>query len=258
VVDDALAVGTPAEGPVSTCAVTRRRFFQWVQRADGIVKSMLEHSRGVSGERRVVDLNVLIEEALNLAYHGARAQDGSFNITLEREFDRGLAPTELAPQEMTRVFLNLFGNGFYATTKRQRDGTRPDFRPTLKVATRDLGDAVDVRVRDNGTDIAPEIRAQIVPALCYDKADRRRHRARPVDRSTLGSGRRSAEGHEERFPSPSLSGRCRLGQATFIGTDGKGREAPKAVIGQASIELVKSTHVRHPRNIILRPKPVTR
>src|SRR6202030_4456255 len=80
------------------------------KRADGIVKSMLEHSRGVSGERRVVDLNALIEDALNLAYHGARAQDASFNITLEREFDRGLAPMELAPQEMTRVFLNLFGN----------------------------------------------------------------------------------------------------------------------------------------------------
>ena len=97
------------------------------KRADGIVKSMLEHSRGVSGERRAVDLNGLIEEALNLAYHGARAQDASFNITLEREFDRGLASMELAPQEMTRVFLNLFGNGFYATTKRQRDGAALDF-----------------------------------------------------------------------------------------------------------------------------------
>jgi len=93
-----------------------------------------------------------------LAYHAARAQDASFNITLEREFDHGLAPTELAPQEMTRVFLNLFGNGFYATTKRQRDGTGPDFRPTLSVATRELGDTVEVRVRDNGTGIAPEIR----------------------------------------------------------------------------------------------------
>ena len=127
------------------------------KRADGIVKSMLEHSRGVSGERRVVDLNTLLEEALNLAYHGARAQDASFNINLEREFDRGLAPTELAPQEMTRVLLNLFGNGFYATTKRQRDSAAPDYRPTLKVATRDLGEAVEVRVRDNGTGIAPEI-----------------------------------------------------------------------------------------------------
>jgi GAF domain-containing protein len=131
------------------------------KRADGIVKSMLEHSWGVSGERRVVDLNALIEEALNLAYHGARAQDASFNVTLERDFDRGLAPTELAPQEMTRVFLNLFGNGFYAAAKRRRDGAGPDFRPTLKIATHDLGDAVEVRVRDNGTGIAPEIRDRL-------------------------------------------------------------------------------------------------
>jgi len=131
------------------------------KRADGIVKSMLEHSRGVSGERRVVDLNALVEEALNLAYHGARAQDASFNITLERDFDRGLAPTELAPQEMTRVCLNLFGNGFYATAKRQRDGAGPEFRPTLRVATRDLGEAVEVRLRDNGTGIAPEIRDKL-------------------------------------------------------------------------------------------------
>ena len=62
---------------------------------------------------------------------------------------------------MTRVFLNLFGNGFYATAKRQRDGAGPDFRPTLKVATRDLGDMVEVRVRDNGTGIAPEIRNKL-------------------------------------------------------------------------------------------------
>src|SRR5262249_54004815 len=76
-------------------------------------------------------------------------------------FDQGLAPLELAPQEMTRVFLNLFGNGFYATTKRQRDAPAPEFRPMLKVATRDLGEAVEVRVRDNGTGILPEIREKL-------------------------------------------------------------------------------------------------
>jgi signal transduction histidine kinase len=130
------------------------------RRADNIVKSMLEHSRGVTGERRQVDLNTLVEEALNLAYHGARAQDASFNITLGREFDRDLAPIELAPQEMTRVLLNLFGNGFYAATKRQRGG-RPDFQPTLTVATRELGDAIEVQVRDNGTGIPPEIRDKL-------------------------------------------------------------------------------------------------
>jgi PAS domain S-box-containing protein len=128
------------------------------RRADGIVKSMLEHSRGGSGERREVDLNGLVEEALNLAYHGARAQDQNFNITLERDFDRAITPIELAPQEITRVFLNLIGNGFYAATKRQRDGAGPEFRPALKVATHDLGEAVEIRVRDNGTGIPPEIR----------------------------------------------------------------------------------------------------
>ena len=107
--------------------------------------AVTKHSRGVSGERRVVDLNGLVEEALNLAYHGARAQDARFNITLERDFGHGLAPMELAPQEMTRVFLNLFGNGFYATAKRRHDGAGPKFRPTLTVATRELGDAVEVR-----------------------------------------------------------------------------------------------------------------
>jgi signal transduction histidine kinase len=131
------------------------------RRADGIVKSMLEHSRGVTGERREVDFNGLIDEALNLAYHGARAQDVSFNITLEREFDPALAPVELAPQEMTRVLLNLFGNGFYAVVKRQRDDAEPDFRPTLMVTTRDLLDAVEVRIRDNGVGIEPETKDKL-------------------------------------------------------------------------------------------------
>jgi len=131
------------------------------QRADNIVKSMLEHSRGVSGERREVDLNALIDDALNLAYHGARAHDQSFNITLERAYTTSLEPIELAPQEMSRVFLNLFGNGFYAATKRARDNGNGSFRPTLRVATHDLGDTVEVRVRDNGIGIPPEIRDKL-------------------------------------------------------------------------------------------------
>jgi signal transduction histidine kinase len=130
------------------------------RRADGIVKSMLEHSRGGTGERRSVDLNGLIEEALNLAYHGARAQDQSFNITLERDFAQGIAPIELVPQDITRVCLNLFGNGFYAATKRHRDAD-PGFQPILKVTTRDLSDAVEIRVRDNGTGIPAEIRNKL-------------------------------------------------------------------------------------------------
>jgi two-component system NtrC family sensor kinase len=131
------------------------------KRADNIVKSMLEHSRGNSGDRRAIDLNSLVEEALNLAYHGGRAQDQSFNITLERDFADTIAPIELVPQDITRVCLNLFGNGFYAATKRQREGGDSNFKPTLKVTTRDLGDAVEVRIRDNGIGIPTEIHEKL-------------------------------------------------------------------------------------------------
>jgi two-component system NtrC family sensor kinase len=131
------------------------------RRADGIVKSMLEHSRGTSGERRSVDLNGLIEEAVNLAYHGARAQDASFNVTLERDFANTIAPIELVPQDITRVCLNLIGNGFYAATKRQREGGDAKFKPTLKVSTRDLDDTVEINVRDNGVGIPPEIKDKL-------------------------------------------------------------------------------------------------
>jgi two-component system NtrC family sensor kinase len=131
------------------------------KRADGIVKAMLEHSRGSSAERRMVDLNVLIDEALNLAYHGARAQDQSFNITLERDFAEGIAPIEVNPQDMTRVFLNIFSNGFYAATRRAHNGADAGFIPTLKVTTRDAGEVVEIRVRDNGTGISAEIRDKL-------------------------------------------------------------------------------------------------
>ena len=130
------------------------------QRADGIVRSMLDHSRGGSGERREVDLNALVDEAMNLAYHGARAQDQSFNITMEREFDKALRPIEVVPQDVTRVFLNLIGNGFYAAAKRSREAI-DGYRPVLKVVTRDRGEAVEVRIRDNGTGIPAEIRDKL-------------------------------------------------------------------------------------------------
>jgi two-component system NtrC family sensor kinase len=135
------------------------------RRADNIVKSMLEHSRGMSGERREVDLNELIEVALNLAYHGARAQDQDFNVALERDYAVAIAPIELVPQDITRVCLNLFANGFYAANKRvgaaNDAGGAASFRPTLKVTTRDLGEAVEVKVRDNGFGIPPEIRDRL-------------------------------------------------------------------------------------------------
>jgi signal transduction histidine kinase len=116
------------------------------------------HSRGGTGDWQTSNINGLVEEALNLAYHGARAQDQSFNVKLEREFDTALKPIDVVPQDVTRVFLNLFGNGFYATRKRQGDD---GYRPTLRVSTRDLGEAVEIRVRDNGIGIAPGVRDRL-------------------------------------------------------------------------------------------------
>jgi two-component system, NtrC family, sensor kinase len=130
------------------------------RRADGIVKSMLAHSRGGSGDRQSTDLNALVEEALNLAYHGARAQDQTFNITMERNLASNLAPIEVVPQDFMRVLLNLFGNGFYAAHKRGK-GEGNGFKPTMRVSTTDLGEHVEIRVRDNGIGIAPEHREKL-------------------------------------------------------------------------------------------------
>jgi GAF domain-containing protein len=131
------------------------------RRADGIVRSMLSHSRGGSGDWQASNVNTLVEEALNLAYHGARAQDKDFNVTLERDFAPETRPIEIVPQDVTRVFLNLIGNGFYAANKRRQAAKDASFRPTLRVATRDLDEEVEVMVRDNGIGITPEIREKL-------------------------------------------------------------------------------------------------
>jgi PAS domain S-box-containing protein len=131
------------------------------RRADGIVKSMLAHSRDTSGERQRVDINALVEESLNLAYHGARAQDRNFNITLERDFDTTIAPIELVPQNITRVLLNLLGNGFYAANKRRKRSGNSSFEPVLRVTTRERGDRIEIAVRDNGIGIASENREKL-------------------------------------------------------------------------------------------------
>ena len=109
----------------------------------------------------MVDLNALIDEALNLAYHGARAQDQSFNITLERDLGEGIAAIEVSPQDITRLFLNVFANGFYAVTRRARDGRDAGFVPTLKVITRNAGEAVEIHVRDNGIGISDDIKDKL-------------------------------------------------------------------------------------------------
>jgi two-component system NtrC family sensor kinase len=163
------------------------------RRADGIVKSMLAHSRGGGSDWQSTDINDLIEEALNLAYHGARAQDQNFNITLERDLDCSIAPVELVPQDVTRVFLNLFGNSFYASNKRRREAG-DSFRPRAE------GDDEGSRQRRRGQDPRQRDRdrartqGQAVPAVLHDETHRRGHRARPVDQ--LGHRHAAAWRHD--------------------------------------------------------------
>ncbi len=129
-------------------------------RADSIVKNMLLHSREGSGDHRVVDINALVEESVNLAYHGARAEKPGFNVTLAKAYDPAAGEVDLYPQEITRVLLNLIGNGFYAAAERRARTDEP-FDPTLSATTRDLGDKVEIRIRDNGTGIPDDVKAKM-------------------------------------------------------------------------------------------------
>jgi len=131
------------------------------KRADSIVKNMLLHSRQGSGEHRFVDVNSVVEESLNLAYHGARAEKQGFNITLHKSFDPKAGEVDLFPQEITRVLLNLIMNSFYAATKRKTEANGADYEPTLAAATKSLGDSVEIRIRDNGTGIPPEVKEKM-------------------------------------------------------------------------------------------------
>jgi GAF domain-containing protein len=130
------------------------------KRADSIVKNMLLHSREGAGEHRPADINAIVEESLNLAYHGARAERSGFNITLQRDLDPEAGMIDLYPQEITRVFLNLISNGFYAATKRKEAGDH-GFEPTLSASTKSLGNKVEIRIRDNGTGIPLEVKEKM-------------------------------------------------------------------------------------------------
>jgi signal transduction histidine kinase len=131
------------------------------KRADAIIKNMLLHSREGSGEHRLVDANALVEESLNLAYHGARAEKKGFKINMERSFDPTAGQVDVFRQEITRALLNLISNGFYSATKRKERDNSDTYEPTITVATKNLGDKVEIRIRDNGTGIPPEVREKM-------------------------------------------------------------------------------------------------
>ena len=150
---------------------------------------MLLHSRGESGERRPADLNAILDEYVMLAYHGMRGTDSTFNIKIEKDYDPAVGRVEIFPQDISRVFLNLVNNACYATHQKARVGegesgrkgdgvsgrleeteapshpltlspTQP-YSPTLTVRTKNLGDKVEIRIRDNGTGIPENVRNKV-------------------------------------------------------------------------------------------------
>jgi signal transduction histidine kinase len=130
------------------------------KRADSIVRSMLQHSRGKAGERQPTDINAMLEEDINLAYHGMRAQDSSFNIKIETDLDPAIGKMDVVPQDISRVFLNIINNGCYAANRKKTE-QKGSFSPTLSVRTRSLMGQVEIRIRDNGNGIPKEIRDKI-------------------------------------------------------------------------------------------------
>jgi len=130
------------------------------KRADKIVANMLMHSRSGDVEWSMVDVNELVAEAVNLAYHGMRAKQSAFNLEFDTDYDLSLPPIRGSAQDLNRVFLNIASNACYAIYQRQLsegDG----FTPLLKVRTRNRGNSVEVYIRDNGTGMPPEIKAKI-------------------------------------------------------------------------------------------------
>ena len=131
------------------------------RRADAIVKNMLQHSREGSGEHRVIDINALVEESLNLAWHGARAETQGFEVKLKQSFDPSAGGADVFPQDIRRALLNLIANGFYAATKRSAETNGGDYEPALTASTKNLSDRVEISIRDNGTGIAPDVKEKM-------------------------------------------------------------------------------------------------
>lgn len=134
------------------------------KRAEIIVKSMLQHSRTSSGKNELTDINALCDEYLRLAYHGLRAKDKSFNAKFETNLDPTLPKIDVVPQDIGRVILNLINNAFYAVSEKLKvESQKPGsgYEPTVLVSTKNLGEKIEIRVKDSGTGIPHAIREKI-------------------------------------------------------------------------------------------------
>jgi signal transduction histidine kinase len=137
-------------------ASSARKINDHGKRADSIIKGMLLHSRGQTGDKQLTDVNAMLAESFNLSYHSMRAQDSSFNIKFETDYDTTIGMINVVPQDISRVFLNIINNACYSTnqkTKRFMD----NYTPILQIRTNNSGDNVEIRIRDNGTGISKDI-----------------------------------------------------------------------------------------------------
>jgi signal transduction histidine kinase len=130
------------------------------KRADSIVRGMLQHSRGNAGERQPSDINDILEEDLNLAYHGMRAQNSEFNITIDKYFDPTIGEVNIIPQDISRVFLNIITNGFYETNRKRKQNCE-NYEPSIAVFSKNIGKYAEIRIRDNGNGIPESVREKL-------------------------------------------------------------------------------------------------
>jgi len=141
-----------AESIADDVIANQEKINQHGMKADGIVKNMLQHSRGNSGKKELTDINALADKYLRMAYHGQRAKDKSFISKIETDFDSSIAKINIVPQEIGRVFINLLSNAFYAVSEKTNlRATR--FEPRVIVSTKNSGDKVEIMIEDNGSGI---------------------------------------------------------------------------------------------------------
>jgi two-component system NtrC family sensor kinase len=126
------------------------------KRADAIVKGMLQHSRSNSGQKELTSINALADEYLRLSYHGLRAKDKLFNAALHTDFDEGIGKINIIPQDIGRVFLNLYNNAFYAVAEKKKawvSSVQQIYEPVVSVSTKKIENKIHITVSDNGNGI---------------------------------------------------------------------------------------------------------
>jgi signal transduction histidine kinase len=148
--------GDYIKGILSDIGSNAKKINDHGKRADSIIRGMLLHSRGKSGEMQPTNLNALLAEYVTLGYHGSRAADNTFNIKIESDYDPSVALVRVVPQDISRVFLNLINNACYSTAQKKAE-MKDSYFPVLKVTTQRTPEKIIIRIWDNGKGIPPAV-----------------------------------------------------------------------------------------------------